>query len=64
MRRAIADGADYLLHGHTHETRDERVGRTRVVNPGALSRAARYTCALLDPRSDALRFLEIARPQE
>ncbi len=63
LERALRNGADYLLHGHTHETRDERLGRTRIVNPGALFRAARYTCALLDPRNDVLRFLEIARPQ-
>jgi predicted phosphodiesterase len=25
---------DYLLHGHTHVRRDERAGRTRIINPG------------------------------
>jgi putative phosphoesterase len=29
-------GADFLLHGHTHVPRDEIVGLTRVLNPGAL----------------------------
>lgn len=28
---------DYVIHGHTHRRRDERVGDTRVINPGALS---------------------------
>ena len=27
---------DYVIHGHTHHYRDERVGSTRVINPGAL----------------------------
>jgi putative phosphoesterase len=59
MDGAIDDGVDYLLHGHTHEIRDDRQGRTRVINPGALFRAARYTAALLDPGRDRLEILEI-----
>lgn len=27
---------DYVFHGHTHRRRDERIGRTRVINPGSL----------------------------
>ena len=27
---------DYLFLGHTHRRRDERIGLTRVINPGAL----------------------------
>lgn len=27
---------DYVIHGHTHRYRDERVGSTRVINPGVL----------------------------
>jgi putative phosphoesterase len=27
---------NYLLMGHTHRRRDERIGLTRVINPGAL----------------------------
>jgi putative phosphoesterase len=27
---------DYIFHGHTHIQKDERRGRTRVINPGAL----------------------------
>src|SRR5690606_18961183 len=56
---ALRDGADYLLHGHTHEVRDERIGGTRLINPGALFRAPRYTVALLDPASDSLEFIEL-----
>ena len=61
MKRALADNVDYLLHGHTHEVRDERVGRTRIINPGALFRAARYTAAVLDPAADVLQFIEVPR---
>jgi putative phosphoesterase len=53
--------ADYVFHGHSHELRDERVGRARVINPGALFRATRYTCAVLDTRMDALEIIEIEK---
>ena len=61
MDAAIAEGVDYLLHGHTHELRDERVGSTRVINPGALFRAARYTAAVLDPQADALQIVQVPK---
>lgn len=32
---------DYVFHGHTHRVRDERIGKTRVINPGALGGARR-----------------------
>jgi putative phosphoesterase len=51
---------DYLLHGHTHVCRDERIGKTRVINPGALQRAAEKTVALLDTVTDKLEYLRIA----
>ena len=59
MQQALAEEVDYLCHGHTHRTRDERRGRTRLVNPGALFRASRYTVAVLDPGRDELEFLEV-----
>lgn len=59
MREAIEDGVDYLLVGHTHEITDRRIDRTRVINPGALFRAARYTAALLDPATDTVEWIEI-----
>jgi putative phosphoesterase len=51
---------DYLLHGHSHLQRDEGVGRTRIINPGALHRAKEKTVALLDTQSEVLRFLVVA----
>jgi putative phosphoesterase len=59
MNQALREGVNYLLHGHSHEIRDERVESTRVINPGALFRAARYTAAVLEPETDRLEFLEI-----
>jgi len=50
---------DYLLHGHTHEKRLERIGRTLIINPGALHRAREKTAALLDTNNDHVQFLVI-----
>ena len=50
---------DYVLTGHTHIKRDEKFGKTRVINPGALFRIHPYTIALLDIGKDKLEFVEI-----
>ena len=50
---------DYVLHGHTHEERDEVVGITRVINPGALYSAGRFTVAFLQPETGRVEFVEI-----
>ena len=52
---------DYILTGHTHIKRDERIGKTRVINPGALFRIYPYTIALLDAEKDRLEFVEVKR---
>jgi putative phosphoesterase len=51
----------YVFHGHTHERRDEWVGPTRVINPGALggTRRESRSVAILDVAADDLRFIEI-----
>lgn len=59
-RILTAQQHDYLLHGHTHLRHDERIGRTRVINPGALHRAKEKTVALLDPALDRLVFFPIS----
>lgn len=53
----------YVFHGHTHRRRDERVGTTRIINPGALSgvRSGGPSVACLDLAKDELRFLELPR---
>ncbi len=50
---------DYIFHGHTHMVRDEVVGGRRIINPGALFRAARKTVATLDTATDRLDFHEL-----
>jgi len=47
---------DYLLQGHTHVRDDRRVGKMRLINPGALHRATEKTVATLDPERDLLKF--------
>jgi putative phosphoesterase len=62
LKRQLLDAQryDYFLQGHTHVRLDERVGRTRVINPGALHRAAEKTVALLDSGADSVRFIVVA----
>ena len=50
---------DYLFHGHTHRRRDERVGPTRIINPGALGgvqHEVRSIC-VLDLATDQLQVI-------
>jgi predicted phosphodiesterase len=37
--RKITIESDWLLHGHTHVPRDERINGVRVFNPGSAGRA-------------------------
>lgn len=63
-RRLISEQRhDYLLHGHTHVRRDERVGTMRVINPGALHRASPKTVAVLDTATDQLEFFNVNVPR-
>jgi putative phosphoesterase len=39
---------DYLFYGHSHVAKEHRTGPTRVINPGALHRAAKKTFLILD----------------
>jgi len=50
---------DYVLTGHTHIKRNEKIGRTRVINPGALFRVYPYTIGLLDAEKDKVEFVEV-----
>jgi hypothetical protein len=60
-RRLLAEQQhDYLLQGHSHLREDTRIGRMRLINPGALHRANPKTAALLDTGSDELAFLVVA----
>ncbi len=50
---------DYIIHGHTHTRRDDRVHKTRVINPGAIHRARPRSVALLDVPSDTVTFMDV-----
>lgn len=51
---------DYVLHGHTHALDNQRLGRTRIINPGALYRATPKTVAVLDTHRDDVQFIPVA----
>jgi putative phosphoesterase len=51
---------DYVLHGHTHEQRNERIGVTQIINPGALFSADSYSIAFLEVESGQVEFVEIS----
>jgi putative phosphoesterase len=52
---------DLVFHGHTHRRRDERVGRTRLVNPGALGSVAAdgHSFCLLDTVAAEVEFIAL-----
>ena len=52
---------DYVLTGHTHIKRDEKINNTRVINPGALFMIYPYTIALLDVEKDKLELVIITQ---
>jgi putative phosphoesterase len=62
MAAAAQSGSyDFIFSGHTHIRRDERIGRTRAVNPGALggASAGRYSFCLLDTSDGGVEFVEV-----
>jgi len=63
LKELISSGRyDYVIHGHTHKKRDEKIGKTRAVNPGAhyLSpKQTKHTIAVLDVEKDELEFIEV-----
>ncbi len=52
---------DYVFTGHSHQHRDERIGFTRLINPGALGGLRRedHHICLLDLESGQAKFLKI-----
>ena len=37
--RTAPAGVDFVLHGHTHVPRDEKIGNVRFLNPGSVGKA-------------------------
>lgn len=49
LNQSIDSGSyDLVCHGHTHEVRKEYVGKTLVLNPGALYRASPRSFAVVE----------------
>jgi putative phosphoesterase len=58
LRKAVESGEyDYVFHGHTHRFKDEKIGNTRLINPGALGgkKVEDRSFAVLDLESGELR---------
>lgn len=62
MQDLLTDQPDYLIHGHTHERRDETVKGTRVLNPGAV-KPPNSSIATLELDSDDVTFHELTRAE-
>jgi putative phosphoesterase len=59
LQKGLSGHVAFLCHGHTHRQRNEMVGSTHVINPGALERTLVHTVALLDTESGAVEFLAV-----
>jgi uncharacterized protein len=60
MQQILAEqDCDYLFSGHSHVKDMRDVGRIRLVNPGALHRAAIKTVALVDTATREVEFLTV-----
>jgi phosphoesterase, MJ0936 family len=54
-------GADFLLHGHTHVPRDEKIGLTRILNPGTVGKPNKgappgYAWLVIDEATGAVEW--------
>ena len=51
---------EYVFYGHTHRRRDEMIGNTRVINPGALNKSLMgYSICILDIKTGEVQFKSI-----
>jgi hypothetical protein len=58
---AASGEVDYVFHGHTHIQKDETLGRTRIINPGALgsNRYGGRCLCILDLKTGQTEYPEI-----
>jgi putative phosphoesterase len=61
LENLLFAGPDYLLLGHTHRRRDEQIGPTRVINPGAVGGMQHETRSIcvLDLATDELEVIQL-----
>jgi len=52
---------DYVFFGHSHTRRDERIDKTRIINPGAAGRGMHPSCAIVNLIDDDVTFFTIHR---
>ncbi len=50
---------DLVCHGHTHLIRQERIGRTLVLNPGAIYRANPHSFAIVEMPAVDVTVIEV-----
>lgn len=55
-----SDLFDFIFYGHTHEKGERRVGKTRIINPGALFRAKPKTVLIVDLTTDEIEWVTVA----
>jgi len=61
LQETIGSGDyDYVFYGHTHVPGDRLVGKTWVINPGALHRARPKTALVLDLPTGKRDWLRVA----
>jgi putative phosphoesterase len=52
------ENVSYVIHGHTHDRRDETIDGTRIINPGAI-KPPNPSGAILNLSEDKLTFLDV-----
>ncbi|MGB9748585.1 MAG: metallophosphoesterase [Candidatus Woesearchaeota archaeon] len=50
---------DYIITGHTHKKRNEKVGKTRIINPGCMYSTHENSFAILNLEKDAVEFIKL-----
>lgn len=60
LQDALESGQyDILFHGHTHKKKDKLLGKTRVVNPGALQKTPTPSFAVYDTEMNSVDFVDV-----
>lgn len=54
---------DYVFFGHSHTRRDERIEKTRIINPGSAGRGMHPSCAVVNLVNDDVTFFTIHRSE-
>jgi uncharacterized protein len=52
---------DLVCCGHTHQRQERRIGRTLVLNPGALYRTSTPGCAIVDLATMEVQMLDLSQ---